>query len=413
MTETVGVGEAAWLRAPPLADLLGALDCDGEQARVNGGAVRDALLGRTPGDVDIATTATPDVTARRAEARGWKVAPTGIEHGTVTVVIGGHPFEVTTLRRDVKTDGRRAVVAFTRDWAEDARRRDLTINGLFLDRDGVVHDHVGGLADLAAGRVRFIGDARARIREDYLRTLRFFRFHAGFARGPIDPEGFSAAVAERAGLGLLSAERVKTELFKLLVAPRAAETVAAFAHAGLLAPLTGGVPRLARLGRLVALDAAAPDALLRLAALLHVVVEDADRLRARLRLSNQEAKRLAALGDLVPRLHPAKGEAAARCMLHRLGAGAYRDRVRLAWADAAAAPDDAGWAGLLALPERWTPPAFPLAAAELMRRGVAPGPEIGRMLREAEEAWIAADFPEGGRVFDEIVAAVSALRTVP
>ncbi|MFD1333954.1 CCA tRNA nucleotidyltransferase, partial [Methylopila musalis] len=177
--------------------------------------VRDALLGARPGDMDIATTALPDEVIRRAEAAGWKTAPTGIEHGTVTVVARGEPFEVTTLRRDVSTDGRRATVAFTRDWAEDAARRDLTINGLYLDRSGVAHDHVGGLADLAARRVRFIGDPHARIREDYLRILRFFRFHARFAEGAPDPAGLAAATAERDGLARLSRERVRAELLKL------------------------------------------------------------------------------------------------------------------------------------------------------------------------------------------------------
>ncbi|GLK69364.1 CCA tRNA nucleotidyltransferase [Hansschlegelia plantiphila] len=392
MTDSVArLSHAAWLDARPLADVLAALDSDGEEARVNGGAVRDALLGCPPGDVDIATTATPDVVSARAAAKGWKPVPTGIEHGTVTVVVEGRPFEVTTLRRDVATDGRRAIVAFTRDWAEDARRRDLTINGLFLDRRGRVHDHVGGLADLEAGRVRFIGVARERIREDYLRTLRFFRFHARFARGALDAEGFAAAIAERGGLSRLSGERVRAELLKLLVAPRATETVAAMAQAGLLAPLTGGVPRLARFARFVALEAGRPDGLLGLAALLQFVAEDAERLRRRLKLSNREAKRLQGVGDLFPPLHPGD-EAAARASLYRLGPEGYRDRARLAWADAGG--EGGRWIDLLSLPDRWTPPVFPVAASDFIKRGVSAGPELGRALRLAEAAWIAADFPE-------------------
>ncbi|MET0313836.1 MAG: CCA tRNA nucleotidyltransferase [Hansschlegelia sp.] len=390
MTEaTARVPDAGWLREKPLADLLAAVDSDGEEARVNGGAVRDAMLGLPRGDIDIATTATPDIVISRAKANGWKPVPTGIEHGTVTVVIAGKPFEVTTLRRDVETDGRRAVVSFTRDWAEDARRRDLTINGLTLDRDGKVHDHVGGLDDLAAGRVRFIGDPRDRIREDFLRTLRFFRFHARFARGSLDEAGFAATIAEREGLSRLSGERVRAELLKLLVAPRAAETVAAMAQAGLLAPLTSGAPRLSRFARFVAGDADRPDALLRLAALLQFTAEDAARLKARLRLSNAESKRLEAIGDLTPALSPADGEQAAQRALYSLGESAYRDRVRLAAVDA----PEKDWSVLISLPDRWAPPKFPLTAADFRARGLE-GPPLGRALKAAEAAWVEAGFPE-------------------
>ena len=397
------IADRAWLEARPLADLLAALDCEGEQARVNGGAVRDALLGDAPGDIDVATTATPQVVLARAAARGWKTAPTGVAHGTITVIVQGKPFEVTTLRRDVATDGRRAVVAFTRDWAEDAQRRDLTINGLYLDREGVVHDHVGGLADLKARRVRFIGSAQERIREDYLRILRFFRFHARYAGGPPDPEGLLASIREREGLARLSRERVRSELLKLLVAPRATETVAMMAEAGLLAPLIGGVYRLSRLARLARLDAQRPDALLRLSALSQFVAEDAARLRDRLRLSNAEAERLERIGDMTPPLSPSESEASARRALYQLGPQGYRDRVRLSWADAAAPADDARWAALLALADRWKAPPLPISAADLVQRGVPPGPRMGRALRAAERAWIAADFPDSAAAISEII----------
>jgi poly(A) polymerase len=400
---TARLPDGSWLKAEPLASLLTVLNRDGEEARVAGGAVRDAILGLPVSEIDIATTATPEEVSRRATAAGWKAVPTGMAHGTVTVVADGRTFEVTTLRRDVATDGRRAVVAFTRDWAEDAARRDLAINGLFLAHDGFVHDHVGGLEDIARGRVRFIGDARQRIREDVLRTLRFFRFHARFGRGPLDSEGFAAAIAERAGLSLLSSERVRAELMKLLVAPRAAATVATMAQAGLLQTLTGGVPRLARLRRLTMLDSEAPDPLLRLAALCQFVAEDAERLRRRLRLSNAEADRLAAIGDGTPRLEPACGEAAARSALYKLGPRAYRDRTLLAWADCGAPPDDARWAELLALPDRWTPPKPPVTAANLLDLGVAPGPGMGRALRRFEEAWVAAGFPNESAAVEALV----------
>ncbi|GLK78509.1 CCA tRNA nucleotidyltransferase [Methylopila turkensis] len=404
MTATARI-DAPWLAKRPLSDLLAVLDSDGEEARIAGGAVRDAALGLPRGDVDIATTATPDEVVRRASAAGWKTAPTGLDHGTVTVIARGHPFEVTTLRRDVATDGRRATVAFTRDWAEDAARRDLTMNGLYLDRAGHVHDHVGGLDDLRAGRARFIGDPDERIREDYLRILRFFRFHARFARGPIDAAGFHAAIANRAGLRRLSRERVRAELLKLLVAPDAPATVRVMAEAGLLGLVLGGVARLVRFERLAALDAGG-DALLRLAALGLFVAEDAERLQERLRLSKAEARRLAAIGDARPPLAPAMGEAAARVALYRLGAPAFRDRATLARAEAGAGEGDAGWAELLALPERWPPPAPPFAAKDFLARGVSAGPALGQALKAAEEAWIAAGFPAGA---DEVSALLDAV----
>ncbi|QZO01338.1 CCA tRNA nucleotidyltransferase [Chenggangzhangella methanolivorans] len=361
--------------------------------------MRDALLGIELGDVDVAATALPEETTRRAMAAGWKVVPTGLEHGTVTVVISGKPFEVTTLRRDVETDGRRATVAFTRDWAEDAARRDLTINGLFLSRDGVVHDHVGGLADLAARRVRFIGDARQRIREDYLRTLRFFRFHARFAEGPPDAEGLAAAIAERDGLSLLSAERVRAELLKLLAARGASETVAEMAGAGLLTPLVGGVPRTAHFARFVDADREAPDALLRLAALSQFVSEDALRLKERLRLSNAESRRLEAIGDMTPRLDPAD-EPAAKRALYRLGPQAYRDRARLT------ALGGGDWNAAIALSDRWRAPKFPIAADDFKALGLE-GRALGRALKHAEEAWVEAGFPTGRAEIEALIEQAS------
>ena len=226
--------DAPWLREGALAKLLAVLDRDGEEARVVGGAVRNALLGEPPGDFDIATTALPREVVRRAEAAGFKPVPTGIDHGTITVVVGGKPFEVTTLREDVETDGRHAKVAFGRDWKRDAERRDFTMNALSVGRDGTMHDHVSGLADAAARRVRFIGDPAQRIAEDYLRILRFFRFHAAYGHGAPDPDGLHACIVARAGLDTLSRERVRMEVMKLLVTPHAVATLAVMAETGLL-----------------------------------------------------------------------------------------------------------------------------------------------------------------------------------
>ena len=217
MTKVLRRLDAAWLQAGHLTDLLAVLDRAGEEARVVGGAVRNALLGEPLGDIDIATTALPAEVVRRTQAAGFKAVPTGIEHGTVTVVVLGRPFEVTTLREDVETFGRHAKVAFGRDWKRDAERRDFTMNALSAARDGTVYDYVGGLADVEARRVRFIGDAATRIAEDYLRILRFFRFHAAYGEGALDPAGVAACIAGRAGLEQLSRERIRIEILKLLL----------------------------------------------------------------------------------------------------------------------------------------------------------------------------------------------------
>src|SRR3954470_524645 len=241
MSDARVLEDGPWLRSGPTARVLGLLNGDGEEARVVGGAVRNALLKLPMGEIDIATTALPDEVIRRAKAAGIKSVPTGIDHGTVTLVVDGEPFEVTTLREDTETFGRKATVRFGRNWVRDAERRDFTINGLSVDADGVVHDHVGGLDDVAAGRVRFIGDPASRIAEDYLRILRFFRIHATYGAGEPDRAGYLACIAGRAGLSTLSAERVRMEMLKLMVAAGAAGAVQAMADGGLLLPIFGGV----------------------------------------------------------------------------------------------------------------------------------------------------------------------------
>src|SRR6188768_4589918 len=229
MSEVRVLANTPWLKSGPAARVLALLNGDGEEARVVGGAVRNALLNIPLGDIDIATTALPDEVIRRARAAGIKSVPTGIDHGTVTLVVDSHPFEVTTLREDTETFGRKARVAFGRDLVRDAERRDFTINGLSVDADGIVHDHVGGLADIEARRVRFIGDAGQRIAEDYLRILRFFRMHAAYGTGEPDRAGYLACIDGRAGLSNLSAERVRMEMLKLVIAEGAAVAVQAMA----------------------------------------------------------------------------------------------------------------------------------------------------------------------------------------
>jgi poly(A) polymerase len=388
--------DAAWLQKGPVRELIAALDRAGEEARVVGGAVRDALLAEPLGDIDIATTALPDEVIRRVEAAGFKAVPTGIEHGTVTVVADGRPLEVTTLREDVETFGRHAKVAFGRDWQRDAERRDFTINALSASRDGTVHDYVGGLADIAARRVRFIGDAATRIAEDYLRILRFFRFHAAYGEGALDREGLTACIAARAGLDRLSRERVRMEMFKLVVARHAVPTLATMTEAGLLEQVLGGVPRLASFANMVKLEAElalVPDAVRRLGALAVVVMEDAERLRERLRLANAEYERLASMADGWWRIAGQWDEQRGRELLYRLGPECFTERVLLAWTRSPEGATDPSWRRLTTLPARWSAPRFPLKAADFMDRGVAKGPRLGAALAAAEAAWIAAGFP--------------------
>ena len=394
----IGPERVPWLRDGPLPRLLDVLDRDGEEARVVGGAVRNALLGEPVGDIDVATTAVPPEVVRRAEAAGFKPVPTGIEHGTVTVVVDGTPFEVTTLREDIETFGRHARVAFGRDWQHDAERRDFTMNALYAARDGTVHDHVGGLDDLKGRRVRFIGDPAQRIAEDYLRILRFFRFHAAYGDGGHpDAAGLSACIVGRAGLETLSRERVRTEMLKLLVATHAVPALVSMSEAGLLVVVLGGVPLLAsfaNMGKLERELALTPDPVRRLGALGVSTAEDAERLRERLRLANAEYERLASMADGWWHLSAATGMHDARVLIYRLGPEKFLDRALLAWSRAwNEGVADERWHDLVLLPERWPAPTFPLKAADFIARGVAKGPALGAALRAAEEAWIALDFP--------------------
>ena len=392
---TARVLDAPWLTSGPAARVLALLNSDGVEARVVGGAVRNELLGLPIGDIDIATSALPDEVVRRARAAGIKSVPTGIEHGTVTLVVDAQPFEVTTLREDVETFGRKAKVAFGRDWVRDAERRDFTINGLSVDADRIVHDYVGGLEDIEARRVRFIGDPDLRIAEDYLRILRFFRIHAAYGQGEPDRAGYLACIAGRTGLAALSAERVRAELMKLVVAPGAAGAVEAMAESGLLQTILGGVAYTGPFAAMIAVERGLglpPDATRRLGALAVAVTEDAKRLAPRLRLTNNEAKVLDSMGHRWWRL-AGMDQARARRRLYRLGPERYRDRLLLAWARAGADADAADWRDLAELPQRWSAPKFPLKAADFVARGIAEGPALGHVLTLAEDAWLAADFP--------------------
>jgi poly(A) polymerase len=399
---------AALLDDPGLRRVLDLLDEDGEEARVVGGAVRNALMGRAISDYDIATTARPDIVVARAKAARIRSIPTGIEHGTITLLIEGRSFEVTTLREDVETDGRHAKTLFGRDFAQDARRRDFTINALSLSRDGTVHDYAGGLDDLAAGRVRFIGDAATRIREDYLRILRFFRFSADYAE-TLDDTGLSASIRERDGLARLSRERVRQEMLKLLAARRAVPVVAAMSEAGLLGPLLQSAPQPARLGRLVRIDPNA-DAILRLAALAVIVPEDAARLCEALRLSKAEAARLDLAAEARTRLHgiaDAPPPRLLREILFDFGRSAACAGLMLAWTESGDAPDHSGWRSALRFLQDTPEPRLPFAAADLMARGVPAGRPLGEALKRLQANWIRAGFPQDPRSLAALLAEVA------
>jgi tRNA nucleotidyltransferase/poly(A) polymerase len=395
MTGVRRLDDAPWLKNGPAARVLALLNGDGEEARAVGGAVRNALLDLPIADVDIATTALPEEVIRRARAAGIKSVPTGIEHGTVTLVVDGRGFEVTTLREDTETFGRKAKVAFGRDWMRDAERRDFTINGLSVDAEGRVHDYVGGLEDIAAKRVRFIGEPEKRIAEDYLRILRFFRIHAAYGAGEVDRAGYLACIGGRDGLAGLSAERIRVEILKLMVADGAAVAVNAMVDGGLSLPILGGVAYVGPFAALMSIERAlglSPDPIRRLGALAVAVTEDARRLALRLRLSNAETRVLDSMGHRWWRL-AGMSEARAMRRLYRLGEDRYRDRLILAWARSGDGSDAASWHELASLPARWSAPKFPLKAADFIARGIAQGPGLGQVLALAEDAWLAAEFP--------------------
>ena len=378
--------------SPAAKVVLALLGRDGEDARLVGGAVRNTLLGLPSGDLDVATTARPEIVLRRAAAAGLRAVPTGLEHGTVTLLVAGVPVEVTTLREDVATDGRHATVVFGRDFARDAQRRDFTINALYAAADGTITDPVGGLPDLAARRVRFIGDPEQRIREDYLRILRLFRFHAAYGEGPLDRAALTAALRQRDGLARLSAERIRTELFKLMTTRRAAAMVRETAEAGFLDRILATAPDTAAFAASAA--EAATDPVLGLAALALYSRDDAPRLQERLRLSNADTSRLEAAALVQMALHAAAstGPDRLRALAYRHGIAAVRDGLRLAAARAGdwpLPPQAAQAAGVLGEPL----PRCPWSGADLLARGIPAGPQIGRILARAESAWMADNFP--------------------
>ena len=383
-----------WMTAPQTLAVLAAL---GGEGRFVGGAVRNALLGKPVADVDIATPLTPDEVTKRLTAAGLGAVPTGIEHGTVTAIADGKPYEITTLRRDVSTDGRRATVAFTTDWALDAKRRDFTMNALYADAKGEILDTVGGVDDLKAGRVRFVGDAATRIREDYLRILRLFRFHAWYGKGEMDAGALHAAAAAKAGLAQLSGERVQKELLKLLEADDPASVLRIMAASAILGEILPGALDIARLERLAIVDANAfftPDPVLRLASLLPADRVQVEGIAKKLKLSNAHAQRLDDIAGAREKIVSYLSVKEMRKLLYRIGPARFKDRVFLKWAEDKKESNAVQWRMLLAVADAWERPKFPLSGREVMLAGVPEGPLIGRILEEVEDWWIDADFIE-------------------
>ena len=392
------------LARPGVRACLDALAQGGEETRLVGGCVRDALLGRESADIDLATTLLPARTMEKAKAAGLKAVPTGFDHGTVTLVVAGKPFEVTTLREDIETDGRHAVVRFGRDFSRDAERRDFTINALSLGADARLHDTTGGAEDLAAGRVRFIGEAAIRIREDALRILRFFRFHARYGKGEPDRAGLSACIAARDALDRLSRERVRAELLKLLMAPRAVAAVAVLSETGLLQRITGGVAELGRLARACA--GPTESAATWLAALTVQSVEDAQRLDARLRLSRAEQTHLSAYAAVLAALHdrPEIDEQAMRALAAMHGPAILQQVLTILRGEPRPHVTADASESLARLVADGTQLVLPITGADLVARGVRPGKAVGRGLAAARALWLAEGCPIDGVSRERLLA---------
>ncbi|AIJ55110.1 hypothetical protein C086_01457 [Brucella abortus F6/05-3] len=405
MSESINIsGKADWLNAKPLQALFTALNRDGGEARAVGGAVRNTLLGTGVSDVDLATTHLPEETVRLASEAGFKPVPTGMEHGTITVVVQGYPFEVTTLRRDIETNGRHAKVAFGTDWKADAERRDFTINALYVTADGMVIDQVGGLADIETRTLRFIGDAEQRIREDYLRILRFFRFFAWYGSGRPEAEGLRASARLKDGIAQISAERIWSEMKKLLGAPDPSRALLWMRQAGVLNLVLPesekwGIDAIHGLVRTQSDLGWQADPLLRLESLVPPDAVRMEELGKRMKMSNAERARLEAWAR-ADAVKPGLSEQALKKAIYRGSKQALLDRIRLAYAAArqeAVGSDEAmiragGVARLLDAAEHYDAPVFPITGGDLLARGIEKGPGLGETLRSLETLWIDSCF---------------------
>jgi poly(A) polymerase len=410
--EPVGqLGPQDWLSAPATRTVLAALTADGGEVRFVGGCVRDSVLRRPVRDIDIATHDPPEIVMTLLERAGIRAIPTGIDHGTVTAMIPGENgnahFEITTLRRDVETDGRHAKVSFDADWTTDAARRDFTMNALFCDADGRIYDPFDGLPDLGAGRVRFVGNAMKRVDEDALRILRFYRFYAHLGNPPANPDAMAACRKQAQKLTTLSGERVSGELLRLLEAPDPATILLLMRDERILPHILPEAEDFGRLRVLTFLDTRGIlrpgitlDPLRRLAALLPKDAAIAETVARRLKLSNAQSERLIAI--VAPHETPdvEHGIAGARRLLYWLGAERYIDLAMLAWAgkralEAHRTGDNDHWVQLIDTALAWQPVRLPVSGADVLALGVAAGPQVGTLLAKVEDWWIAGDFQAG------------------
>ncbi len=399
MQQAERLGPQDWMEAASTGSVIGALTGDGARAMFVGGCVRDAILGRPVKDIDIATELPPEAVMRTLEAHGVHAVPTGLAHGTVTAVVPQAKwdhFEITTLRVDVETYGRHARVAFTDDWAADARRRDFTLNAIFCDATGRVFDPVGGLSDLRAGRVRFVGVPADRIREDVLRILRFFRLYAFYGQGEPDPDALQACSDLAHLLPQLSGERVAGEILRLLSADDPAAVLALMERRGVLAHILPEATMIARLRALVTFEASQGEvsSIRRLAALLKTDAAGVDALADRLRLSNRERARLQTATKQHHVLSANTPGSKLKELLYRLGVEGYVDVVLLAWASTLSDGRTTAldWAAAVSLPERWPIPGFPLQGRDALAFGMTTSPAVGDVLAAAEAWWIQAEF---------------------
>ena len=396
MESSAKIEPQPWMTAPETVAVVSALTSKGAAVRFVGGCVRDAILGRQVKDIDIATHDEPNVVMDLLKSAGIKAIPTGIAHGTVTAVVGHAHFEITTLREDVETYGRHAKVAFTNDWKADAARRDFTFNAMFCDMSGAIYDPFDGIADLKAGRVRFVGDAETRITEDVLRLLRFFRFYAHYGKGAPDAAGLAACRKLAHLLPTLSGERVAAELLRLLAAEDPGSVMRLMADEGVLEHFLPEARHLGRLAMLTEIERkfAEADALRRLAAALESSAQVAAEVADRLRLSNAESERLGALTAPEAPVTVTTDAKVNRRELYRLGHARYRDLVLLAWAQAekTRGKDEAAFRAMLAAAEAWKPVQLPVKGRDVLALGVENGPAVGRLLRDVEEWWIENDF---------------------
>ena len=382
------------MTAPETVAVFAALTADGAAVRLVGGCVRDAVLGRPIKDIDLATEDPPDRVLALLDAAGLKSVPTGIEHGTVTALTGGRHFEVTTLRKDVETFGRHARVAFTDDWAEDAARRDFTLNALYCDLDGTLYDPTGGVDDARDGTVRFVGDPALRIKEDRLRILRFFRFHAWFGKGALDENGLAACRAEAGGVKLLSAGRVRVEVLRLLEAPDPAPILEQMHANGILADVLPEATLFSRLDRTVKIETGLghSDPVRRLGAVLDADGQGVLAISDRLRLANAERDRLVALLDCADAPDSGWSDEHARQTHYRLGDPLFVDVALLRWAEGDGATDAVSLLSFLKVADDWRRPEFPLRGADALKLGLPAGPEVGDALTQAEDWWIEGNF---------------------